>query len=302
MNCKLRINSYYIPRKYCQCWGCALQSGRKKRIMIACVTFETTKVTDPVLFYEINRAHIIHYVRDPTSQSNNVYQEFYDRVKEIIEEQSPRPVDIVEHIEKVTDFSIMLRTVLDIIQSEHDSISSSGEECEIYVNISSGGSEYAAAAAIASMMVPGTIPFSVGTKEYTVDTEGIRRNYFVDDKPVGLTKSTYDPRQLPSYSIQIPEERLVRGLRILDQRNADRLSVTSGKMIAALKEAGLWYRDTETSDPNRKSTQRQTEAVYYQRDFIWKWLDNGWVKKDDLNSKYILTNEGRNIISTFYTR
>ncbi len=269
--------------------------------MVACVTFETTKVTDPVLFYEINRAHIIHYVRDPTNQSNSVYQQFYDRVKEIIEDQSPRPVDIVEHVEKVNDFSIMLKTVLQIIQSEHAQAKESGEDCEIYVNISSGGSEYAAAAAIASMMVPGTIPFSVGTKEYTVDAEGIRKNYFIGDKPVGLTKTTYDPRQLPSYSIQIPEETLVRGLRILDERNSSRESVTSGKMIAALKKAGIWYRDTETSDPDRKSTQRQTEAVYYQRDFIWKWLEKGWVQKDDLNSKYILTNEGRNIIATFYT-
>ena len=269
--------------------------------MIACVTFETTKVTDPVLFYEINRAHIIHYVRDPTNQSNSVYQQFYDRVKEIIEEQSPRPVDIVEHNEKVTDFSVMLRTVLDIIQSEHAQSSSTGEQCEIYVNISSGGPDYAAAAASASMMVPGTIPFSVGTKEYTVDAEGIRQNYFIGGKPVGLTKTTYDPRQLPSYSIQIPEERLVRGLRVLDDRNGKRQPVTSGKMIAALKEEGIWYRDTENGDPNRKSSQRQTEAVYYQRDFIGKWLSNGWVEKDDLNSKYVLTNEGKNIISTFYT-
>lgn len=268
--------------------------------MIACVTFETTKVTDPILFYEINRAHIIHYVRDQT-QSNNVYQQFYDRVREIIDEQSPRKVEVVEHIEKVSDFSLMLKVVLDIIQGEHALAAQNGEECEVYVNISSGGSEYAAASAIASMMVPGTVPFSVGTKDYTVDQEGIRKNYFIDGKPVGLTRTTFDPRKLPSYSIQIPDERLVRGLRLLDQRNSRRESVTSGKMIAALKESGIWYRDTETSDPNRKSTQRQTEAVYYQRDFIWKWIANGWVEKDDLNSKYILTDEGRNIIATFYT-
>ena len=269
--------------------------------MIACVTFETAKVTDPVLFYEINRAHIIHYVRDPTDQGNNVYQEFYGRVKEIIEERSPRPVEIVEHNEKVTDFSVMLRVVLDIIQSEHALSEESGEQCEIYVNISSGGADYAAAAAIASMMVPGTIPFSVGTKEYTVDAEGIRRNYYIGNKPVGLTKSTYDPKQLPFYSIQIPDERLVRGLRLLDQRNNSRLSVTSGKMIATLKENGIWYRDTENGDPNRKSSQRQTEAVYYQRDFIGKWLSRGWIVKDSLNSRYVLTDEGRNIIATFYT-
>lgn len=281
--------------------GCALQSGRKRRIMIACVTFETTKVTDPIEFYEINRAHIIHYVRDSTDESQNVYQEFYDRVKEIIRNDPLRKVDVVEHIGKVTDFQLMLKTVLEIIESERISAGKAGEECDIYVNISSGGPEYAAASAIAAMMIPGTIPFSVGTKEYTVDAEGIRKNYFIDNKPVGLTKTTYNPKSLPSYSIQIPEERLVRGLRLLDQRNEKKLSVTSGKMIAALKEAEIWYRDTESSDPNRKSTQRQTEAVYYQRDFIWKWLEKGWVRKDELNSRYVLTNEGRNIIATFYT-
>ncbi len=280
--------------------GCALQSGRKRRIMIACVTFETTKVTDPIEFYEINRAHIIHYVRDSTDESQNVYQEFYDRVKEIIRNDPLRKVDVVEHIGKVTDFQLMLKTVLEIIESERISAGKAGEECDIYVNISSGGPEYAAASAIAAMMIPGTIPFSVGTKEYTVDAEGIRKNYFIDNKPVGLTKTTYNPKSLPSYSIQIPEEHLVRGLRILAQRNSDRLSVTSGNMVAALKEEGLWYRDTD-SMLYKKEAQRQIEAVYYQRDFINKWLDYDWIQKDDLTRKYILTPEGHTIIDTFYT-
>ena len=277
-----------------------MQSGRKRRIMIACVTFETTKVTDPIEFYEINRAHIIHYVRDSTDESQNVYQEFYDRVKEIIRNDPLRKVDVVEHIGKVTDFQLMLKTVLEIIESERISAGKAGEECDIYVNISSGGPEYAAASAIAAMMIPGTIPFSVGTKEYTVDAEGIRKNYFIDNKPVGLTKTTYNPKSLPSYSIQIPEEHLVRGLRILAQRNSDRLSVTSGNMVAALKEEGLWYRDTD-SMLYKKEAQRQIEAVYYQRDFINKWLDYDWIQKDDLTRKYILTPEGHTIIDTFYT-
>ncbi len=270
--------------------------------MIACVTFETTKVTDPIKFYEINCAHIIHYVRDTTNQSNNVYQEFYNRVTEIIrKDSSSRTVEIVEHIGKVSDFTLMLKTVLEIIETEHQKAEKNGEDCEIFVNISSGGPEYAAASAIAAMMVPGTIPFSVGTKDYTVDAEGIRKTYYIDDKPVGLTKTTYDPRSLPSYSIQIPEEHLVRGLRVLDKKNANRQSTTSANMVAALKDANLWYRDTDSSQTIRKTNQRQAEAVYYQRDFINKWLENGWIRKDDLTGKYVVTVEGRNIANTFYT-
>lgn len=277
--------------------GCILPSGRKKRIIVACVTFETSKVVEPALYYEINKAHIIHYVKDPDSESGKIYDSFRRRVCERLESESPREVEIVEHNERVSDFSVMLRTVLSIIQMEN-----SGEEgCEIYVNISSGSPEYAAAATVASMMVPGTIPFSVNTKEYTVSTDRIRDVYFVDDQPVGMTKTTYPPRTMPIYAINIPEEHLVRGLRILGHRNEAKLSVTSGRMVEALKEAGLWYRDTESDDPDRKANQRQTEAVYYQRDFISKWLKNGWIVKDDLRNRYILTESGTTVIGTFYT-
>ena len=277
--------------------GCILPSGRKKRIMVACVTFETSKVVEPALYYEINKAHIIHYVKDPDSESGKIYDSFRRRVCERLESESPREVEIVEHNERVSDFSVMLRTVLSIIQMEN-----SGEEgCEIYVNISSGSPEYAAAATVASMMVPGTIPFSVNTKEYTVSTDRIRDVYFVDDQPVGMTKTTYPPRTMPIYAINIPEEHLVRGLRILGHRNEAKLSVTSGRMVEALKEAGLWYRDTEGDDPDRKANQRQTEAVYYQRDFISKWLKNGWIVKDDLRNRYVLTESGTTVIGTFYT-
>lgn len=274
-----------------------MPSGRKKRIMVACVTFETSKVVEPALYYEINKAHIIHYVKDPDSESGKIYDRFRRRVCERLESESPREVEIVEHNERVSDFSVMLRTVLSIIQMEN-----SGEEgCEIYVNISSGSPEYAAAATVASMMVPGTIPFSVNTKEYTVSTDRIRDVYFVDDQPVGMTKTTYPPRTMPIYAINIPEEHLVRGLRILGHRNEAKLSVTSGRMVEALKEAGLWYRDTESDDPDRKANQRQTEAVYYQRDFISKWLKNGWIVKDDLRNRYVLTESGTTVIGTFYT-
>lgn len=277
--------------------GCILPSGRKKRIMVACVTFETSKVVEPALYYEINKAHIIHYVKDPDSESGKIYDSFRRRVCERLESESPREVEIVEHNERVSDFSVMLRTVLSIIQMEN-----SGEEgCEIYVNISSGSPEYAAAATVASMMVPGTIPFSVNTKEYTVSTDRIHDVYFVDDQPVGMTKTTYPPRTMPIYAINIPEEHLVRGLRILGHRNEAKLSVTSGRMVEALKEAGLWYRDTESDDPDRKANQRQTEAVYYQRDFISKWLKNGWIVKDDLRNRYVLTESGTTVIGTFYT-
>lgn len=270
-----------------------MASGRRKRIMIACVTFETVKVTEPIDFYDINKAHIIHYVKEGIGERNRRYTAFYDRVVELIS-QMPRPVEIVEHNARVSDFSTMLRTILSIIQSER----SAEPDCEVYVNISSGTSEYAAASAIAAMMIPGTTPFSVGTREYTVSDDKIEELYFIDGKPVGLTKSTFEPRSVPSYAINIPDEHLVRALRMLHDRDAAKQQITSGKMIEALKGIGVWYRDTDGIEPSSK--RRQTEAVYYQRDFVAKWLAQGWVRKDELRNKYVVTDQGRNIIDTFH--
>ena len=103
------------------------------------------------------------------------------------------------------------------------------------------------------------------------------------------------------YRIDIPDRHLVRGLRVLNSRNERGESTTSGNMIESLYRKGIWFRNTATNNPDRKSTQRQTEAVYYQRDFINKWLANGWIVKEELRNRYILTPEGRNIIDTFYT-
>ncbi len=264
--------------------------------MIACVTFETTKVTSPAVYYEINRIHLIHYLRDPGSEQGKVYAEFYDRVVEILEEESPQKMEFVEHNESVSNFSVMLRTVLSIIQGEREA----ERDCEVYVNVSSGSPEYSAAATVASMMMPGTIPFSVNTKEYTVSRDMIRDTYYVDGKPVGMTKVPFDPKTLPCYTIQMPEEYLVRGLKVLNDRNEAKLPVTSGKMVAELKAKDIWFRGSAEQDEYRKTSQRQADAVYYQRDYVSKWVRNGWVEKAEYPSRYVLTDEGRNIVETFY--
>ena len=85
---------------------------------------------------------------------------------------------------------------------------------------------------------------------------------------------------------------------MLDERSRRKESVTSGNMVQALKDDNHWIRDTY--DPNRKAAHRQAEAVYYPRDFINRWTNNGWVEKEELHNKYVLTPKGRNIIDTFF--
>jgi len=273
-----------------------MATGRRKRIMIACVTFETIKVTEPIKFYETSKVHIIHYIKDPTNPKSRMYVEFYDRVCELIRNNNA-DAEIVEHNVRVSDFSSMLRTVLNIIESERmESL-----DCDIFVNISSGTSEYAAASAIASMMKENITAFSVNTKDYTIkDYDGIRAAYYCNDVPIGLTEAVYDPAALTSYKISIPQEHLVRALRILDERNRKKLSVKGPQMIQALKDREIWYREVAYDRPDERTKQKLSEAVYYQRDYVNKWIDAEWVQKDELTKRYKLTNKGKTVIETFY--
>ncbi|MBR4503518.1 MAG: hypothetical protein IKP20_00810 [Candidatus Methanomethylophilaceae archaeon] len=271
-----------------------MRTGRRKRIMVACVTFETDKIVSPLEFYETNRIHLIHFSKDPLD-SDNIYNLFYNRVVELIEDL-PRKVEIVEHNATVYNFGEMLKTVLNILQTENRD----EEGCEIYVNVSAGTSEYTAASTIASMMVKGTVPFTVNSQEFTVSREMMKEVYFSDGKPVGMTKKAGEPRTLPNYSIDMPEEHLVRGLRTMDRLISEKKTVSAPVMIEALKDEKIWYRDVKQS-ANMKTTKRQTEAVYYQRDFVSKWLRYGWIEKNPLNGKYSLTERGKTVIDTFYT-
>ena len=270
-----------------------MSSGKKERIVISCVTFETVKISDPIKYYDATRAHLIHYIRkDLDPSKTKVYREFFDRVKENID-STGRGVEIVEHNEVVSDFSKMLRTLLWIIDSEQKR-----GECDIFVNISAGSSEYAAAATIASMMSENVVPFTVGTKDFTISSdEDIRRMYYIDGVPMGLTKSTREPKILPVYEIERPPEHLVRGLRVLKEEVDSKRSTSSTKMGPLLVEKDIWIRDTKDENGESKN---QSFAVNYHRDFMKKWLELGWVEKDNLRKKDKVTEKGMNVINTFY--
>ena len=273
-------------------------SGRRARVMISCVTFETVKITDPIKFYETTKVHLIHYVREPESPNGKIYKDFYERVCEIINYNSDGQTNIVEHLENVNDFTAMLRIVLQIIEEENRN----KEPSDIFINISAGTSEYAAAAAIASMMVPGTISFSVRTEEYQV--KNVRATFYENYKPIGLTKAVKNPKRLPKYSMPIPDRNLVLGLKILNDMNESRKSTKGPEVIRNLKEHCLWRRDNDTdvvkNDYDSKIKMAKSDSVYYYRDYVSKWLSNGWVYKDDFRKRYLLTENGKIVLDTFY--
>ena len=261
--------------------------------MIACVTFETFKVSNPIKYYETPIVHIIHYVRDINSESAKQYLLFYNRVCDLIRDNNPNS-QIIEHLEDVSDFQGMLRTIDSIIMEEY----SLHPKSDIFINISAGTSEYVAAATISSMMFKDTIPIAVKTKKFTITGEdAIRDAYFKKGLPIGMTEDTFDPSIISKISIQRPNENLVKGLKVLRDMYDNNPSARASEIIDCLKKEGVWFRNSSNAI---KTDESRYDLVCYHRDFVDRWLKLGWVVKDEYRHKYFITQEGDRIISTFY--
>ena len=262
-----------------------MSSGRKDRVLISCVSFEVAKIVDPAVYYEATRVHLIHY-----SKGDSVYQEFYDEVVKRLVKELPK-AKIVEHNDDpIFDFERMMNLVLKIIRKEQKE---TNNNVDIFVNISAGPSEYSAASLMASMMMKDVKPFNVSSDKYQVSGAKVKEVYYENGHPVGMTKTTKEPNVFTTYTIQRPDEKLVLALDILDGQLSSRRPTSAPVMIPLLKEKGLIeYTKTDSGKPDQKST------MNYQRNYIDRWLANGWVEKVSKREMRI-TDEGRSILDVF---
>lgn len=271
----------------------AFNSGRKDRIVVACVTFEVPMVVDPIVFYEATRVHLIHFVRDSSDPRCNVYREFYDEVCASIKEK--RDVEICEHISKVYDYTAMLKTILSIVADEK---SRTKGQLELFVNISSGTSEYSAAAMLACMQDRELIPFTVRTRQYSLSEDDIKRLCYSDGRPVGLTSRTFNPIKVSTFDALAPDMTLVSCLAIIAEINNSRTNVRFMDYIERLKSEDLWNHEP---DAKRSRTDlEQKERVYFKRTFIEPMVEKGWLVEDPRRkNKYLLTDDGEAILEIY---
>ncbi len=253
---------------------------RKRRVMIACVTFETVKVSDPAYYYGSNVVYLIHHVRNPSP--DNVYQQFFDRTAELIRGNAPG-TEVIDVDCNVSDFAGLLSEINMIIAAE------SVRGSEIRINLSAGSPEFTAAGATAAMMAEHVGAFFVHADSYTVSDDDLRDIYYRDGKPIGLTASVRDTEDLPGFKLEMPDEVLVRSLR----RYAARLAegrVHSPDMIADLREHGLWER--------RGASDTNNDKVFFQRRYIEGWKEHGWIEK--AGTAYAITERGELAIRILY--
>ncbi len=261
-------------------------------VVVSCITFETVKVVSPIVHLRADRVYLLHYSEAEERGGKDVYSAFYEEVVDQLKTLMQLDDESIKEVNvKVFRFKEVLTALLEILQRERD------QGNIVYVNVSAGSMEYAAAATLASMMVAGVKPVAVGVETYLIPNERIMEVYFENGHPVGLAKSVYEPTELPTYPIDMPPADLVQALRILRTKLESKLITSYPNMIKALKETKAWTYEGLNVD--EKIT--QAEKMFYSRHYIESWLNRGWVEKEKgKRGKMKLTIAGENVCDIFH--
>lgn len=290
-----------------------------QRVMVACVTNEVIKVTDPASKLGVDRVHLINHVRkaNPGDEGRVKREELYEAVyQENVSFLRNIGIEVCSHRDvEVFKFDACFHSVYEILVHEREKNSA------VYVNIASGPPEYVAAAAIASMMVDGVELFTVGTKAsgFTIPIDKMRGSLTHKGKLVGTAYDVYDPIRIDKFPLALPNLYLLRALAVFKTvPEKDRSNV---RVIRRLIKVGLWkftpsgegcatgtsveYEGADgkmTSGASKKAYEerQRKEAVQYQRSYIEAWKEQGWIDKSEISGKrYKVTDKGERYLSIF---
>lgn len=270
-----------------------IPSGRKDRIVVACVMFDVPMAVEPVIHYKPDRVHLIHYNKNHRGTGGGMYMDFYNEAVKQISEKTG--AEIIEHNAKVYDYHIMMRTMLEIVNYE---VKRTGEIMDVYVNISSGSTEYSAAAMLTCMQYRGLTAFTVRTKEYMLSNEDVYRLLYKDSIPYGFSASVEEPRMVVTFDPEKKDADLVACLSVLKQIKSKKRDFKFKEIIDELKIIGAW--NYEPRKKTYKTDDVQNERMYFKRAYIFPMLEKGWIEESPLvKDRYDVTKEGEAIIDVY---
>jgi hypothetical protein len=251
--------------------GTPARSGKRARIMVSCVVTEVSAVVDPVRFYETDTVYLIHYVREKNNPSQSIYQEFYDEVVRRIGEVRPT-AEIIEVSEPVYYYHDMLRAVLGIYDREKVA---TGGNMDMYVNLTTGRAEYAAAAMMASMLHNDIIAFTVRADERMLTSEQYRQVFYDGDRPVGQYRTVKDPARVQTFDPSILDGDYLDYLVAIDEVNTRIKKPLIRDYIQKLEEEGLW--DYVPDQKKNKTPDEQKKRMQFNRNVTGPLIEKGFL-------------------------
>jgi hypothetical protein len=280
-----------------------------KRVAISCVTFDTIKISEPIRELRADKAYLFHYdkaLKENPLSKPAIYTKFYLTVVDQLHNLGFKDDDIIDINTPVYKFSEVLSSLIKIMTEEREAGN------DVYVNISAGTSEFAAAATVAAMMVEGVSAYTVNARDYTITGEDRLMELYSDNGILyGHTKATWPLREMPIFNMRPPPRDLVVGLRALNNvlegckssGKSVRKAISYANMIRAIRGAGAWTYEPDDerkkpSNPDSNEKPTSSEKMYYSRHYIDGWVKRGWVKGE--RQGLTITKSGRNTIDIFY--
>lgn len=194
---------------------------------------------------------------------------------------------ITEYSLDTHNFDAIAGTLIEIKKNLRRSIK---DDLDIFINISSGTNEYAAAGMFAAMTPPTDIAFNV-----IIEDNGLSRdemNAFFRDREHTISK--------PSVMTQIdkadPDEEFVALLTILKQMLSASKYTKYSSIIDALKEHGAWSYCPEKKSSSMRTDLRTKEEMYLKRHYLDIAIRNGWIEKNS-SSRLSITAKGESYLA-----
>jgi len=294
---------------------------QKQRKMIICLTTEVILSEKPAEVMNVDFVYVMNFIRksEEYHERETIYHEALDAT---INRLNRAEIPFKIYNEKNTlKFEDMITSLYEILIQE------SKEGSYVFINISGSTPEFAAASSIISMMFKEHCQlFSVGidNEHRTIDLDSLRKT-LIDGETgefVGSTKSIKGPYMVNGFEIEKPNERFLKQLKLFSSIPLGLR--TNSNVIRNLIYHKLWkpsrfydgnespFKDTSVefeekygrikniSDPEYKK-KKASESVIYQKSFINKWEEGGWIYKNReiTGNKYALTEKAEEYLRRF---
>jgi hypothetical protein len=281
-------------RLCCSMAAPAIPSGKKVRVVITCIMLDVPMAVEPTVYYEADRVHLIHSSKNHRGGTGHIYCRFFEEARAQIEERAQ--ADIVEHDANVYDFHAMMRCILEILNEERKG---TGGAMDVYVNISSGSTEYSAAAMLVCMQYRDLTAFTVRTDRYMLSAEDVNTLLYKDGRPVGFSASVEDPKMVVTFDPDKKDADLVACLGVLKDIKSRKREIYFMDVINELKIIGAW--NYEPKKKRYKTDDLQNERMHLKRAYLEPMIKKGWVKENDLSrDRWDITPDGEAIIEVYH--
>ncbi len=221
---------------------------------------------------------------DPVSQSS---LEIFDSLSDDALCPNKQEIEIDS-----TDFKGILGRIIDV---KRHLLEKYGDYLDLYINISSGTHEFAAAATFASMLPRNCTAFRVELDADAFDKDRITE--IVN----GAGFNAEPPESITTVHNRDPDEDIIGYLNVIRDLREQSRYPKARQIIEALKEQGQW-----THSPDRKSGSGRTplekkEEMYLKRHYEIPALESGWLERTS-HDELVLSDKGAVMISVYGAR